>query len=243
MPPVESVPKRVRLGGRGSCVMRDAFESREADLFALAKYIARSVLVVSWCVALALSADFPRIDFKFQRRMVEDDILKMGRIGLFVVDLIDERLPGARFEGGGVATSSNGFRPLGVPVDRYTKTDPMSEHSLSLWSAGYSSLVAPLDIVGVGDRVAVHCAHWTSDATGNVEMEAFPEKSLPMRSTCCSPPTSTRHRISPHASFSRCPLILCAQTPIIVGSSPRFRYVPDHCWAFLRQLDGFQQRL
>ena len=68
--------------------------------------------------------------------MVAEDFTEQGRLrlrneslDLLLIDLIDVRLPGARFLGGGIATVSNGFRQLGIPLSEYTKIDSHTEES------------------------------------------------------------------------------------------------------------------
>lgn len=164
----------------GSCVTRDAFELPDAAPFELGAYMARTALgSFMGRRTEAITPDYERIASPFQRRMVAEDIAKQGRLrlrnenfDLLVIDLIDERLPVARFPDGGIATVSNEFRQLGIPLSEYTKIHSHTEESWQLWSAGWETLIALLDQLGTRDRLVVHRAHWagmTADGRPTVE--------------------------------------------------------------------------
>lgn len=157
-----------RIGVLGSSVTRDAFTLEEAQRFELVAYLARTALgSLMGRRTQMISPDFSTITSGFQRRVVQDDVVKQGRVRLraldvdaLVIDLIDERLPIARFDDGGTATVSTEFRKLGVPLALYTKIPSHGPEAFDLWRSGWTTLLTLLDQIGARHKVVIHRAHW-----------------------------------------------------------------------------------
>ncbi|MGP9613497.1 DUF6270 domain-containing protein [Brachybacterium sp. AOP42-B2-9] len=241
---------RPRIAVLGSCVTRDAFEIPEAARFELGVYTARSAMgSFMGRRTETIVPDYSRIVSNFQRRMVSADVEKQGRkqlrsepFDVLLLDLIDERLPVARFRDGGVATVSNEFRRLGISLQNYTKIFAHTEEAWHLWKAGWSTFVRLLDEIGAREKTIVHCAHWVGHT---------PDGSP----TMVDPTTITDANRWLEAAYERMSADLASYQFIDVadeyqvadpnhrwGLAP-FHYVPAYYRNFLEQLATAQQRV
>lgn len=176
------MPQPARIAILGSCVTRDAFEFADPS-WALSSYMARSALA-SFC-GRATRVELPpytNIASAFQRRMVVGDVEKRGRRWLarkhfdwLIYDPIDERLPLADFDDGGVATVSQEFTRLGLPRDSYRQTQFPSQEHFDRWTAGWETFMRLLDRYEVRDRLIVHRAEWVQRVQGSDELTMEPE--------------------------------------------------------------------
>lgn len=161
---------------------RDAFEFAD-DSWYLSGYMARSGLA-SFC-GRATRAELPpyeNIASAFQRRMVVADVEKRSRRWLakkhfewLIYDPIDERLPIADLDDGGVLTVSQEFSRLGLPADRYRQTLFPSDEHFERWTAGWETFMRLLDNHGVRDRLLVHRAQWVQHVQGSDQLTNEPE--------------------------------------------------------------------
>lgn len=176
------MPSSARIAILGSCVTRDAFEFADAS-WVLSSYMARSALA-SFC-GRATRAELPpytNIASAFQRRMVQADVEKRGRRWLakqhfdwLIYDPIDERLPLADLEDGGVLTVSQEFTRLGLSPARYRQTSFPSEEHFERWVAGWETFIRLLDNHGTRDRLIVHRAEWVLRVEGSDQLTNEPE--------------------------------------------------------------------
>lgn len=238
-----------RIAILGSCVTRDAFALDEAQRFELVSYMARSALgSFMGRRTQQISPDYSRIASNFQRRVVQDDLAKQGRMRLrsldfdaLVVDLIDERLPLARFGDGGVATVSNEFRQLGVPLSAYTKNPPHSPDAFELWNAGWMTLLTLLDEIDARHKVVVHRAHWVVRAADGRPSVDDPETIYAANRWLDAAYEHMATTLEPHQMIE-VPAGKVLADPVHQWGLAPFHYTADYYVEILRQLDVFLQR-
>lgn len=244
-------PTRVpRIAVLGSCVTRDAFELPEAEQFEVALYMARSALgSFMGRPTKSISPDYSRISSNFQRRMVAADIEKRGRkqlrsepFDVLVLDLIDERLPVARFPDGGIATVSTEFRQLSISLDEYTKVHSHTDESWRLWRAGWTTLLTLLDQIDARQRVVVHRAYWagtTADGSPTVE---DPDIVAAANRWLDAAYSHMAADLAPQQFIEVAPELQVAD-PNHRWSAAPYHYVPEYYRDFLQRLAAFAQRI
>lgn len=238
-----------RIAILGSCVTRDAFALEEAQRFELVSYMARTALgSFMGRRTQRISPDFSAIASNFQRRMVQEDFEKRGRVRLrtldfdaLVIDLIDERLPFARFADGGTATVSNEFRQLGVPLSQYTKIPSHGAEAFELWRAGWTTLLSLLDQIDARHKVVVHRAHWVVRATDGSNTVDDPETVFAANRWLNNAYEHMANTLEPHQAIEVPTRRVLADPQHQWGLAP-FHYTAEYYTEILRQLDVFLER-
>lgn len=238
-----------RIAILGSCVTRDAFDHEDARRFKLVSSVERTALgSFMGRRTQVLQPDYDKITSDAQRRTVQDDIAKQGRLRLrklrfdaLVVDLIDERLPVARFADGGTATVSSEFRQLSTPISQYTKVLPYTEQAFDRWRAGWTSLLDLLDQIGARHKVVVHRAHWVVRATDGRASVDDPETVYAANRWLNDAYEHMANTLEPHQAIEVPTRRVLADPQHPHGLAP-FHYTPEYYAEILRQLDVFLER-
>lgn len=241
---------RPRIAVLGSCVTRDAFGIPEAEEFELTTYLARSALgSFMGRPTTAISPNYSLITSNFQRRMVMADIEKRGRkhlrsesFDVLVLDLIDERLPLARFPDGGIATVSSEFRLLGISLQEYTKIHSHTEESWRIWRAGWTTLVNLLDQIGARERTVVHRAHWVGRSADGAPTVKDPSTVAGANHWLDAAYEHMAADLGAHQFIDVAPEYQLGDPAHKWGLAP-FHYVPEYYRDFLERLSGFQEGL
>lgn len=236
--------RRPRVAVLGSGATRGAFDLPEAARFDLVKYWSGSVLgSFMGRRSTVIEPEYKRISSKAHQLMVGADVAKLGRkwlrsdpFDVLVIDLVNERLPLARFSDGGFVTVTSGFRELGIPFSQYTKIQSHTDESWRRWRAGWTSLCDLLDQIGARDRVVVHRAHWASwaaDGTSTVEDSRTVESANRWLDAAYEYMTA---QLEPHQFIGIDPRLQVADPHHPEGPAP-FHYTSEYYRELLRYLD------
>lgn len=241
---------KLRIALQGSAATRDAFDLPEAAAFDLVAYTAQSGLgSFMGRRPEVIDPDYSRIGTEAGRRLVRADIEKLGRkrlrstpFDVLVLDLIDERLPMARFAEGGVATVSTEFRQLGISLQNFTKIHAHTEESWQLWEAGWDTLRRLLDQIGAREKTVVHRAHWAARATDGSPTMADPTAITDANRWLDAAYERMAADLAPHQFIDIADDHQVADADHPQGLAP-FHYVPDYHRDFLERLAAAGARL
>lgn len=161
----------------GSCVSRDAFALEESmDKYSISTYIARTSFASSFHDKPTKNIDLSSIPSSFQRRMVENDILKQTKdrikemkFDILLVDLIDERFRLFLSDDNELFTISAelkkfcSFRRPGVMLN------PGDDEFFERWKLGWQSFLDLVKSQNLLDKVVVSKIFWATKSFNGQE--------------------------------------------------------------------------
>lgn len=166
----------------GSCVSRDAFALEENSQYNIVSYLARTSFGSGFHHKKTEGLDLSPIQSAFQRRMVENDILKQTvhqlthcEFDWLVVDLIDERFNLFLSETDEVFTLS----PELENNCQYNKQGKIlvsgSDDFLKKWKSGWDNFIALAKQHGFLHKIVLNKVFWTNqtDTGGKVVDDAY----------------------------------------------------------------------
>lgn len=158
------MPKKVLIFG--SCVSRDAFE--DAAGYEIAAYYARSSFAAMSSLPSRDTLLLDNITSKFQRRMVEADMMKRFlpaladlKFDCLLIDFIDERFSVSERSNGAVWTISSELLAAGLKGGRRILSG--SDEHFQMWQSGWDRLMSRAQELGITNRVIVAEAFWASN--------------------------------------------------------------------------------
>lgn len=173
-------PHKKRVFVLGSCVTRDAFELAESkNRFELVGYLARTSFASTFHDKKIYGMDLSPITSSFQRRMVENDLLKTTTeiinntaFDYIIVDFIDERFDLLQKDSGEVFTLSSELTNNVSYQTGYTVPSG-SEEFFELWKRGWQGFINLAEKNKFIDKIIVNKVFWANVDENN---EAIVEK-------------------------------------------------------------------
>ena len=133
----------------GSCVSRDVFNYNDAPT--MTQYFARSSIASAFSKPCLVSIDLDKIESRFQRAMVRNDLTKDFSLNLdafeydiILMDFIDERFDLYRMPDDSIITLSGEFFNLGFTIEKSNVIPRGSEEWFKLWTTGWKKLITNL---------------------------------------------------------------------------------------------------
>lgn len=164
----------------GSCVTRDALELADESCFKLSGYIARTSLASAFRNELVSNYDLSTIASSFQRRMVDNDLLKKTMAELInadfdflVIDLIDERFDVVDNGDGQYFTLSSEFKDNIILQEGVRILKPNDDELFDLWCQGWNKLIEMARLNNFYHKIIINRVYWSNKDLSNELV--FPE--------------------------------------------------------------------
>lgn len=164
----------------GSCVTRDALELADESCFKLSGYIARTSLASTFRNELVSNYDLSTIASSFQRRMVDNDLLKKTMTELIntdfdflVIDLIDERFEVVDNGDGQYFTLSSEFKDNVILQEGVRILKPNDDELFDLWCQGWNKLIEMARLNNFYHKIIINKVYWSNKDLSNELV--FPE--------------------------------------------------------------------
>lgn len=177
---IEKKDSCIRVFILGSCVTRDAFELAQEGQFKIAGYLARTSMASTFQEETVTKYDTSIIKSNFQRRMVDNDLLKkttdeLGKVDFdfLVIDLIDERFDVVKTLDGKYFTLSSEFKEYIALGDDVTLLKPNDNELFDLWCRGWDKFIQIAKSKNFYHKICINKVFW-SNKDSNEEV-VFPE--------------------------------------------------------------------
>lgn len=153
----------------GSCVSRDAFALDEASSYDISSYLARTSFASTFHPQSIKDIDYSKIPSSFQRRMVENDLLKKAPHTLthtefdwLIIDLIDERFNIFVSDKNEIFTLSPEFSNHCASDKMGKILTPNSDEFLEYWKKGWSNFIDLAKNNHFLNKIILNKVFWTN---------------------------------------------------------------------------------
>lgn len=158
----------------GSCVTRDALELAKKGQFVLTDYLARTSIASAFQDNAIFEYDTSKIASAFQRRMVDNDLLKSTTNTLIntdfdflVIDLIDERFDIVKNDKNQYFTLSSEFKDNISLKDNIKLLKPNDDELFELWCKGWDKFISIAKENDFYHKIILNKVFWTNKDTEN----------------------------------------------------------------------------